>query len=112
MGMVRSVVLGLVIAVLAGTPDLVDSQASAAGTKATPGGPDLKETLEKGLKARRPNEFQFIAHVVTHVEEGRIPLSLVNSTFLWSRRQQAHFPFPYFERGLRERAKRAGISFE
>lgn len=110
--MVRSVVLGLLVAVLAGTPGLVGSQARAAGTKATPGGPDLKDTLQKGLKARRPNEHQFIAHVVNHVENGHLPLDLVNSTFLWARRQQAHYPFPYFERGLKERAKKAGIAFQ
>lgn len=108
--MVRSLVLWLVMAGLTGMSGLVVSEARAAGTKSTPGGPDLKDTLQKGLKARRPNEHQFIAYVVNHVESGHLPLDLVNSTFLWARRQQAQYPFPYFERGLKERAKKAGIS--
>jgi len=104
--MVRLLVLLVVLVGLTGAP-LTMPVAIAA--PATPGGPDLKDTLEKGLKARRPNEFAFIAHVVHKVEQGKLPLELVNSTFLWARRQP-DVPFPYFERGIRERAKRLGIS--
>jgi hypothetical protein len=67
----------------------------------------LKDQLEKGLKARRPQEFAFIARVVTLVEQGILPRTLVDSTFLWAR--SARHPFQYFERGLRVRARRLGI---
>jgi hypothetical protein len=93
---------------LVGVPGTVAAQSSTA-QQATAGGPTLKETLEKGLKARRPSEFAFIEHVVNKVENGQIPVTLVTSTFLWARRHPG-VPFPYFERGLRERAKKAGIS--
>ena len=70
---------------------------------------DLKQTLKSGLKARRPVELDFIDRVVTMVKNGDLPISLVQSTFLWARRHQPR-PYPYFERGLRERAAKSGIS--
>ena len=71
--------------------------------------PTLKEELSFGLKARRPAELAFIDRVVTLVRNSRLPLVMVKSTFAWSRRQDSVFPFPYFENGLRLRAKRIGI---
>ena len=69
---------------------------------------DLQELLEIGLKARRPVEFQFIARVVQLVEISALPRKMVEGTYLWSRRQSSR-PFPYFERGLRTRARRIGV---
>ena len=69
---------------------------------------DLKERLEKGLKARRPAEFKFIARVVELVEQKTLPLGMVDGTFLWARRKAKH-PFQYFERGLRIRAAKIGV---
>ena len=83
--------------------------AGAQGGSIAPGGPNLKTTLEKGLKARRPEEFAFIALVVAKVEERTLPRPLVESTFLWARGKRP-FPTVYFERGLRVRAKRLGIA--
>jgi len=68
----------------------------------------LKKTLEAGLKARRPQEFAFLAMVAAKVESGTLPRSLVESTFFWARRQ-GRYPFVYFQAGLRERAKRIGV---
>ncbi len=70
--------------------------------------PDLKNQLEKGLKARLPREFEFIELVVGKVEANQLPLDLVTSTFLWARPKRP-YPFPYFERGLRLRAAQRGI---
>lgn len=70
---------------------------------------DLQIQLEKGLKCRRPVEFAFVEHVVDMVAEGTLPRGLVDSTFLWARRQ-GRYPFPYFQRGLKVRAARLGIS--
>jgi hypothetical protein len=72
---------------------------------------DLKEQLEKGLQARLPSEFKFIARVCLLVQQGTLPLPLVRSTFTWARRQVVgrKYPFPYFERALRIRAKRIGV---
>ncbi len=75
------------------------------------GTPTLKEQLEKGLRARFPQEFAFIQTVVTMVENGQLPQDMVLSTFLWVRknRSQKKFLVPYFERILRSRALQAGI---
>jgi hypothetical protein len=73
---------------------------------------NLKDQLEKGLKARRPEEFAFIAKVVSRVENDTLPRSLVDSTFLWARKKGTGRirPYQYFESGLKLRAKRIGVS--
>jgi hypothetical protein len=72
-------------------------------------GPTLQERLEKGLKARRPSEFAFLADVARRVEEGTLPRNLVDSTFFWARNKRP-YPYTYFERGLKERAKKLGLT--
>jgi hypothetical protein len=69
---------------------------------------DFKERLEKDLMARRPSEFAFIDKVVGLVDAGTLPRSLVNAVYLWARRQAR--PFQYFERGLRVRAAKIGVT--
>ena len=69
----------------------------------------LQEMLEKGLKARRPEEFAFIQRIVTQVDQNTLSTPLVQSTFDWARRRQPHIPYPYFERALKIRAARLGI---
>jgi len=77
----------------------------------TPGStkPTLFDELSKGLKARRPEEFDFVRHVVHLVDDGHLPRSLVDSTFLWARGKPAH-QIQYFEMGLKARAKQMGVS--
>jgi hypothetical protein len=70
---------------------------------------DLKTTLEKGLRARRPVEFEFLGRVVQHVESGKLPRSLVMSTFLWARKQPDGRQVVYFEQALRTRAAKIGV---
>jgi len=72
---------------------------------------DLKQQLEKGLRARRPEEFQFVDLIVKMVGNDTLPLALVKSTFLWARKKglTTRYPFPYFERALRVRAAKQGI---
>lgn len=70
--------------------------------------PTLQETLEKGLKARRPEDFAFIALVVGLVEEGVLSERLVRRTFLWARRKSRR-EMQYFERALVILAARQGI---
>ncbi len=69
---------------------------------------NLKKTLGEVLRARRPEEFAFIDKVGDLVEDGTLPRSLVESTFLWARKKPRH-PFQYFEQGLRVRAKKIGV---
>ena len=72
--------------------------------------PTLKEELRYGLRARRPRELAFLDRVVELVENGQLSRSLVRGTLAWARQRNAHQPFPYFEFGLRIRAKRLGVS--
>ena len=72
---------------------------------------DLKEQLENGLKARLPADFAFISKVVTLVEQDKLPINVVKAVFQWARKKGAanNYPFPYFQRALKIRAKKLGI---
>jgi len=70
----------------------------------------LKDELRYGLRARRPAEIVFLDRVVSHVKKGQLTLPMVRSTFIWARQQSTRRPFPFFEFGLRARAKRIGVS--
>ena len=71
---------------------------------------DLKTTLEKGLRARRPAEFEFLERVVTFVENGKLPRSLVTSTFLWARKKPDGRQVVYFQQALKTRAAKIGVT--
>ena len=73
---------------------------------------DLQDQLESGLRCRRPEEFAFVKKVVTMVGNDQLPLELVISTFQWTRKnpRAREYPFFYFQRALRERAKKLGIT--
>ena len=72
---------------------------------------DLKDQLENGLKARLPADFAFISKVVTLVEQEKLPLGMVKAVFQWARKKGVtnNYPFPYFQRALKIRAKKLGI---
>lgn len=71
--------------------------------------PDLKQTLNYGLKARLPSEFAFIRHVNQLVEEKKLSRAMVLRTFSWARGQNDKMPFPYFQFALRAQAKKFGV---
>jgi hypothetical protein len=72
----------------------------------------LQDQLEKGLKCRRPQEFEFVDAVVAKVEHGDLSRQIVVETFAFARKRAAKYgtkyAFPYFQRGLEERANKAG----
>lgn len=69
----------------------------------------LKSTLEKGLLCRRDYEFAFVDMVADKVAQNELPLDVVLSMFQWARQRRPRLPFPYFQAGLRERAKVLGV---
>ncbi len=81
---------------------------ATADSPIAPGGPNLQTTLEKGLRARRPVEFEFIASVVQMVDDGTLPPSIVQTSFLWARKKKP-YPFPYFRQSLRVQAQQIGV---
>ena len=104
--MPRLIAAFVVICGLIGLPTTCGLAAEDPGTQATP---TFKETLEKGLKARRPEEFAFIAMVVKKVDSGVLPRELVEGTFLWAR-GKGSLAFEYFRKGLIVRAQKMGIA--
>jgi hypothetical protein len=83
---------------------------AAESDPVTPGAPSLKDTLEKGLKARRPQEFEFIARVVAKVDAHQLPRKTVESTFLWARKKRQPHAFQYFQRAIQLRASKLGVA--
>lgn len=73
--------------------------------------PSLKDTLEKGLRARRPEDLKFIALVVKMVNNKTLPRSLVLSIFHYTRKKKQFKTnlVPYFAAALRLEAKKKGI---
>jgi hypothetical protein len=69
----------------------------------------LEDQLKTGLKARRPEETEFIDEVARLVNTGRLPRKLVDSTFMWALRRRTSYPFPAFERALRLQADQLGV---
>ena len=98
----------LLVMTLAIGLSIVAGGATPSGLPIAPGGPDLRTALEKGLKARRPVEFDFIATVVEMVDAGTLPKSLVETCFLWARHKRP-YPFPYFRQSLLVQAHRMGV---
>lgn len=69
---------------------------------------DLRSRLEKDLLARLPSDFAFVDRVIELVEQGTLPLNLVNRMYLWARKKPKN-QFQYFERALRIQASQLGI---
>jgi hypothetical protein len=71
-------------------------------------GLDLQTQLEKGLYARRPVEFAYIAEIVKLVEEGKLPYKLVATTFTWAQQQPVR-RLQYFQFALETRARKLPV---
>lgn len=84
-------------------------QAAAQSVKPKTGDASLKETLLFGLKPRTPREQEFIDTVVAKVNSGALPVETVISTFRWARDKKP-YGFPYFERLMRARATKLGVT--
>lgn len=70
----------------------------------------LKDQLEKGLKARRPVEFQFLGRVLQLVSQGQLTRPMVLSTydFVIKKYRTRKYLVPAFEMVLRKRLKEQG----
>ena len=92
----------LVVAVLM-VFSAVAAQMAAAGTPLDP------DEIKAALRTANIEEEGFIEHVVTLVEQGRLPRSLFDSTFLWARKKPRH-KFQYFKWALTARAADVGVA--
>lgn len=71
---------------------------------------NLQQTLEKGLYVRLPAQYEFIAAIIYLVEQDKLPLKLVYSTFKWSQQYSKGRRYYYFELGMRKRAEQIGVT--
>ena len=78
---------------------------------------DLKQRLRYGLRARLKSDLLFINKVTDSVDDGELPQSLVDSTFLWARRRAlarrpktSLRPMIYFRPAMVARAKLIGVT--
>jgi hypothetical protein len=69
---------------------------------------DLKARVEKDLKVRLPEDFEFVKHVIELVENDTLPLKLVNRCYLWARKQPI-YQFQHFQRAVRKQAREIGV---
>jgi hypothetical protein len=72
----------------------------------------LESRLTTGLKARRPEDVEFVERVAGMVERGKLPAKVVDSTYLWAIRRRQSYPFPAFQRALTLQADRLGITID
>lgn len=70
----------------------------------------LKQRLQSGLLCRRPEEFAFVGLVADKVNAGQIPVDLTLSTMQWAVKQNAHFPYYYFQYSIRRQAAKIGVT--
>ena len=70
----------------------------------------LQDQLEKGLKARRPVEFEFIGRVVQLVDQRRLTREVVQGTFgfVIKKYGSKKYLVPIFEQTLRKRVTEDG----
>jgi hypothetical protein len=101
----------LVMSIVATAAAWLAPPASAQSVKPLPAfdaggvtGLDLETQLQKGLKARRPVEFQYIHEINELVEKGELPRKLVVTTFLAAQQRRRH-PLQWFQLALESRAR-------
>lgn len=97
----------LAVTMLAATPPTALCRADEPPRTGTVLG--LEDRLSTGLRVRRPEDAAFIEEVARLVRSGRLPVKLVDSTYLWAIARQGKYPFPLFERALRIQAGRLGV---
>jgi hypothetical protein len=67
------------------------------------------DTMKAALHTATPVEDGFIEKVVAKVNAGKLPVDLVQSTFLWARKKPLEKRFFYFKQALIARAQQRGI---
>jgi hypothetical protein len=89
------------------TPEAVNPGAINPGTTASTALDP--QVMKIALHTATPEEEGFIEHVLKLVNKKKLPLDMVQSTFLWAKRKP-RLKFQYFKWGLTWRAEQAGLS--
>ncbi len=84
--------------------------AASATASASDETPLTAEALRAGLRSIDPDDDAYLTYIAALAEQGQIPRSLVQSTYLWARQK----PYPrrakYFKQAIILRAAREGIT--
>lgn len=72
--------------------------------------PTLQEVLVNNLRATLPEQQQFLNFVVQKSNDGKLDKGLVLALMRYSQRRNQQFPFPYFERAMRQQAAKRGVT--
>lgn len=96
-----SILTGLLFSVLAADDTVITNDGTTRVS--------LRVQLERGLRAMRPVEFQFLREVLAQVKAGTLPKGMVEQAFLWAHRQP-RYRVQYFEKALKALAKRGDIT--
>ncbi len=71
---------------------------------------ELRVQIRNGLRVFLPEQQAFLDSVLTAVDQGRLPRSMVNLVYVWALRRNPKVPFPYFEIAMKALAERRGVS--
>jgi hypothetical protein len=83
--------------------------AASASSRAEPNGVLDAQVMKAALHTSTEQEDGFIEYVIALVDNGTLPLDLVQSTFLWAKKKPTR-KFFYFKIGLIQRAAAQGIT--
>jgi hypothetical protein len=88
------------------TPSATATAAQVKGESVT-----LHDRLTGVLKPRTEKERLFVNYVVARVENGQLPVEIVNAAFNYARNKKP-YPFPYFQQVLPRIAAQAGYPLQ
>jgi hypothetical protein len=89
---------------------MLPSLARPAAAQISPGEQvTLRDTLEKGLRARTGRERQYIGRVVALVDQEVLSRELVLAVFSKARSRYPDVPLPWFRFALAELAAKKGV---
>lgn len=66
--------------------------------------------INAGLRAPTPVDQAFVSNVVALANKGKLPASLVQTTFLWAQKKPPRIRYQYFKRALIVQAQNLGIT--
>jgi len=78
--------------------------------KARAGTPLDAGVINAGLRTPTSADQNFVNNVVTMANNGKLPASLVQTTFLWAQKKPAKIRYQYFKRALIVQAQNLGIT--
>ena len=93
-----------IVALVLALPAFYGAEKALADPPLDPG------VIKAGLRTAVPQDNGFVDRVVRMANKGKLPPSLVETTFLWAQRKPVRVRFQYFQQALILRAKDIGVT--